>query len=404
MEATIPEVSIDAYDYILPVSSIAEYPLEKRDESKLLIYKDGKITDDVFNKIDTYLQKKSTLALNNSRVVEARILFTKPTGGVIEIFCLEPYEPLIMEAALNKPKQVKWKCIIGGASKWKRKHVLKKFLFLERQIELTARFIEKLEDEFIIEFAWESENTFAELLQTAGVMPLPPYIKRKAEELDKERYQTIFAEEKGSVAAPTAALHFTPEVFEKLAFKQINCCYSTLHISAGTFKPVKVNKIAEHIMHAESVTVSAKTLELLINARQIVAVGTTSLRSLESLYWLGLKVRKESSAKTYTLSQWEAYGIHDDGTSYKDSLEILLQHLIKNNQESLVCRTSILIAPGYNFKSSVGLITNFHQPRSTLLLLIAAFVGQDWRKIYDHALESNYRFLSYGDSSLLWRT
>lgn len=404
MEAAFPEVLMNSYNYSLPVPSIAEYPLEKRDESKLLIYKEGRITDDVFNNISSFLPDKSTLVLNNSRVVEARILFTKATGGVIEIFCLEPHDPSIMEAALNSTKQVKWKCIIGGASKWKRKQVLKKKLFIEQQIELTARFLEKLEDEFIIEFAWESENTFAELLHTAGVMPLPPYIKRKVEELDKERYQTIFAEQKGSVAAPTAALHFTPDVFQRLASKQINCCYTTLHVSAGTFKPVKADTIADHIMHAESFTVSAKTLNVLINSTQLIAVGTTSLRTLESLYWLGLKLRKESSVKTYSLSQWEAYETQDGGISYKDSLEILLQYLQKNNEEKLVCRTSILIAPGYTFRSAVGLITNFHQPRSTLLLLIAAFVGEDWRKIYDHALENNYRFLSYGDSSLLWRT
>lgn len=395
------EIFIKDFDYPLSPPQIAEYPLERRDSSKLLVYQNGVIWDEAFNQIASFLPESAMLALNNTRVIEARLLFQKETGGVIEIFCLEPFQPSQIALAMEHSSPVQWRCLIGGASKWKSGQLLTKPLLIEeKKVTLTAKYIRKEEDSFIVELSWNSDNSCAEIMAAAGNIPLPPYIKRASENTDAERYQTVFAAEKGSVAAPTAALHFTPEVFESLAQKGIQPNYLTLHVGAGTFKPVKSETIAEHTMHAEAFTVTTDFLKILLAAKTIVAVGTTSLRTLESLYWFGVKVKGRKPEMT--LSQWEAYEL-EGKLDYKESIQALLDHLQETGEQELQCRTSLLIQPGYRFRSADALITNFHQPRSTLLLLVAAFIGEDWKRVYEHALANSYRFLSYGDSSLLWR-
>ncbi len=397
------EFLMDDFEYMLSQSAIANFPLEQRDSSKLLIYKKGDIKDDLFLNLPSYLLQGSTVILNNTQVIEARIFFQKATGGVIEIFCLEPFDSGNVSVAMFQTRKSEWKCFIGGASKWTPKEVLLKTVFIENaSVEFMARYIEKRSDHFVIQFTWNTHHTFAEVLQAAGAIPLPPYIKRKAIEKDAITYQTIFAEKKGSVAAPTASLHFTSQVFEALEQKNIHISYVTLHVGAGTFKPVKTENIAEHDMHAESFNITAITLNEILNAEIIVAAGTTSLRTLESLYWLGVKLMK-SNLFDNTLLQWEAYDLAYSVITFKESLQALQHYMQETKKDDLVCRTSLLIIPGYQFKSADALITNFHQPRSTLLLLVAAFIGKDWVKVYDHALKNNYRFLSYGDSSLLWR-
>jgi S-adenosylmethionine:tRNA ribosyltransferase-isomerase len=387
-------IFIEEYDYPLPHERIAAFPLTERDQSKLLVYKSGKIKDDTFYHLP-----------DNTKVIEARLHFQKATGGVIEIFCLEPYQPAEMAQAMQQTATVQWRCLIGGASKWKPGQLLQKPIFIGNEtITLHARYIAKEEDSFIIAFEWEGQFPFAEVLHEAGAIPLPPYIKRKAEAADADRYQTVFAEHKGSVAAPTAALHFTPKVFEALQTKAIQPTYVTLHVGAGTFKPVKTETIAEHQMHAEHFSVSPATLQALIKATTITAVGTTSLRTLESLHWLGVKLLLNDSLNDFILDQWEAYDLEHHAFTYKESLGALYQYLQQNNREQLWCKTSLLIMPGYRFRSANALVTNFHQPKSTLLLLVAAFIGDNWTKVYEHALQNEYRFLSYGDSSLLFRS
>jgi len=405
MKPEAQNISIRHYSYELPHEKIAEFPLQERDRSRLLIYKNGGVEDDHFLNLDHHLPEGSTLILNNTRVIEARILFTKPTGGVIEIFCLEPFQQII-EQSLSATGRVQWLCLIGGASKWKAGQMLQKEVSIDHQtVQLSAKYISKQADSFVIEFFWQTRHSFAEVLHAAGAIPLPPYIKRKATEEDKQRYQTIFAKKEGSVAAPTAALHFTQNVFEKLSGKNIHTEYITLHVGAGTFKPVKTETIAEHEMHKEPFTVSADALNALLAAKKIVAVGTTSLRTLETIYWLGVKLINKLINDDWTLQQWEAYELEKafPKISVQESLTALLHWLQENHLSELYCQTSLIIVPGYNFKIPDGLITNFHQPQSTLLLLVSAFIGEDWRKVYQHALENGYRFLSYGDSSLLWR-
>ncbi len=396
------KIQIKEYNYDLPTHLIAEYPLAERDASRLLIFSEGCIEEDLFNHLPDYLPDNATLIVNNTRVIEARILFKKDTGGIIEIFCLEPFEESV-DKAMSHTAKGRWKCFIGGASKWKSGQVLHKELIIEGEVVgFTASYIKKEADCFIIEFSWISDAyTFSQILHAAGSVPLPPYIKRKASEADEERYQTIFAQEQGSVAAPTAALHFTEGVFAGLKSKNIHPIYLTLHVGAGTFKPVKSQTIDGHQMHAEQFHVSLQTLQELILNDTIISVGTTSLRTLESLYWIGIKV-KQNLPDPFVLHQWEAYEL-EANFSYKESISYLINHLIHEGLTKLFCQTSLLIIPGYQFKSASALITNFHQPQSTLLLLVSAFIGEDWKNIYNYALSNNFRFLSYGDSSLLWR-
>jgi S-adenosylmethionine:tRNA ribosyltransferase-isomerase len=397
------EIFIRDYTYVLPPDRIAHHPLQKRSDSKLLVYKSGKIAEDRFFNLASLLPQGSTLILNDTKVIEARIFFAKPTGGVIEIFCLQPHKQS-MEMALQQKASAEWQCMIGGASKWKPGQVLQKALEIDGdEVILEARYRGKAEDAFVIQFSWTPQPLqFVQVLHSAGDIPLPPYIKRSAELLDKERYQTIFAKEEGSVAAPTAALHFTKEVFQRLQQKGISPHYITLNVGAGTFKPVKAETIADHLMHSESFTVRAETLQAILAAETLVAVGTTSLRTIESLHWLGVKLLGAQAAEDWTLGQWEAYEL-DASVPARESISALLQYMNEKGLKELNCRTSLLIVPGYDFKIPSALITNFHQPQSTLLLLVAAFVGEDWKKIYQYALENDFRFLSYGDSSLLWR-
>lgn len=403
-------ISINDYFYSLPEDKIAKYPLPERDASKLLIYKEGNITKDIYRNIATHIPENSLLIFNNTKVVEARLLFQKPTGGVIEIFCLEPHSQYadITTAMLQKGK-VWWHCLVGGVAKWKKGQTLeKKIHYADKEIILTASFIEKKNDSFIIEISWlPAAMSFAEVLNHAGAVPLPPYIKRAPEESDKERYQTVYADKHGSVAAPTAGLHFTSLVFGNLKEKNIKADFVTLHVGAGTFKPVKSETMQEHEMHAEFIDVSRRIIETIITNldSNIIAVGTTSLRTIESLYWLGVKLLAtgNDTDSPQGLSQWEAYEMTGSIHSAKDALQALINWMDRNQLERLITKTQILIAPGYNFKIVKGLITNFHQPQSTLLLLVAALVGEDWRKVYDYALQHDFRFLSYGDGSLLWK-
>jgi S-adenosylmethionine:tRNA ribosyltransferase-isomerase len=395
------DIFIEAFNYPLAPHQIADFPLPQRDASQLLIYREGKITDDTFTNLPQQLPQGATLVLNNTRVIEARIFFQKLTGGIIELFCLQPFTPADISLAMQQTQTVQWRCLVGGASKWKPGQVLQKEIEAGgRAVLLTATYLSKEPEDFIIALSWGGGLPFATILEAAGAIPLPPYIKRKAEYDDAERYQTVFAEHKGSVAAPTAALHFSQNVFTNLAAKDILPQYITLHVGAGTFKPVKTETISAHHMHEEHFSVTADLLRALLTAKTIVSVGTTSLRTLESLYWIGIKINNHNH--DLCLSQWEAYEL-DDSLTYEESLGVLLAYLEASGKPALQCRTSLLIRPGYRFRSAQALITNFHQPRSTLLLLVAAFIGDDWRKVYDHALAYSYRFLSYGDSSLLWR-
>lgn len=400
------DIRIADFTYFLPQERIAAFPLYKRDHSKLLVYKEGSITDDRFYNLPSLLPFGTMLVLNDTRVIEARILFRKTSGAFIEVFCLEPHEAS-METALSQKGSVQWKCLIGGASKWKHGQILKKELSIgDHQVILSARYISKQTNSFILSFSWDvPEFSFSEILHAAGVMPLPPYIKRPVEEADKERYQTIFGQTDGSVAAPTAALHFTENIFDQLNKKDIRLAHITLHVGAGTFKPVKSETLGEHEMHSEPFTISKKVLEQILESKKVIAVGTTSLRTLESIYWLGVKLMHGSLQEGWSLQQWEVYELEEKfpGVSVKESLGGLINWLSQKNLDELHCNTSLIIVPGYKFKIPVAIVTNFHQPQSTLLLLIAAFIGNSWKNVYRHALENNYRFLSYGDSSLLWR-
>lgn len=431
------DISIVDYTYHLPEEKIAKYPLAERDSSKLLVYKNGTIETSIYKNLPSFLPESTTLVFNNTKVVEARLLFEKLTGSIIEIFCLEPDERYadITTAMLQKEK-VYWKCLVGGAKKWKEEFLLKQIIYQEDTIALQAKIAEKRNDYFLIELSWNNANlSFAEILHAAGVIPLPPYLNRTAEEKDKATYQTIYAKHDGSVAAPTAGLHFTENLLADLSKKNINPLYVTLHVGAGTFKPVKAATMQEHEMHAEFIDVTKEAIQQLINAEIIVATGTTSLRTIESLYWMGVKLRyklegkrqKEDDGSVMTIDreekveggrwkeedrriklddiaiqQWDAYELPQDIDKQK-ALQALLNWMNEHNLDRIICKTQIIIAPGYTLKIADGLITNFHQPQSTLLLLIAAIVGDEWKSIYNYALANEFRFLSYGDGSLLWK-
>jgi S-adenosylmethionine:tRNA ribosyltransferase-isomerase len=402
------EVDIRNFSYDLPDEKIARFPLEQRDASKLLIYSNHVIESSVYNKLENHLPADSLLIFNDTKVVEARLLFKKESGGQIEIFCLEPAEMYadITSAMLTKG-EVFWKCLVGGAKKWRAGFLEKEVLFREQQIVIQAEKIEQRNDYFIIRFTWnEKERSFAEILHLAGIIPLPPYLKRVAEESDQVRYQTVYANMEGSVAAPTAGLHFTEDLLKKIEAKGIQKKFVTLHVGAGTFKPVTSEKLQDHEMHAEFIDVSLEFISSLINhAGPIIPVGTTSLRTIETLYWMGVKAAKLSSADIAALSiqQWDAYDWDDNAITKNDALLHLVEWMKRQNITRIICKTQLLIAPGYQLKVADAIITNFHQPQSTLLLLVHAFVGENWKHIYDYALKNNFRFLSYGDGSLLWK-
>ncbi len=397
----VKNISIANFTYHLPNDKIALHPLQNRDESKLLIYKDGVIKEDVYKNIHQHLPKKSLLIFNDTKVIKARLVYTKPTGGSIEIFLLEPFNA-DYTSTLTSTKTCKWKCLIGGASKWKQNNL--QWTISNGLVELML--IEKLDDAYVVEFSWTNEISFAEVLEQIGNIPLPPYIKRKPDENDTNRYQTIFAQHNGSVAAPTAGLHFTPAIFQNLSSCQIKKDFVTLHVGAGTFKPVKAAIMQGHQMHTEWIDVSIETIKNIIENinEPIIAVGTTSLRTLESLYWLGIKAHLSNAIKTLDLQQWDVYeeDLKNTTLTAKEALTVLINWLQKNKRTSLFTSTQLLIAPGYTFKIVHALVTNFHQPKSTLLLLVAAAIGDSWETVYDYALQNNFRFLSYGDGSILY--
>jgi S-adenosylmethionine:tRNA ribosyltransferase-isomerase len=403
------DLQIKDFSYDLPEERIAKYPLANRDYSKLLIYKDKQIHESVYQQIANEIPANSLLLFNNTKVVEARILFQKATGATIEIFCLEPDEqyPDITTAMLQKGR-VFWKCLVGGAKKWKEPLVEKQIQLGEKTILFSAERKAQIADYYLIEFNWDDPSmAFAEILHATGLIPLPPYLNRNAETSDLERYQTIYAKFDGSVAAPTAGLHFTENVFEKLDAKNIERAYLTLHVGAGTFKPVKAEIMDGHEMHAEFMEVSIALIQKIISKLNdpIIPVGTTSMRTIESLYWLGVKTILNSEIPLHELviNQWDPYELDAAGISVGTALESLNLWMQKNEIEILITKTQIIIAPGYTFKIANALITNFHQPQSTLLLLVSALIGDDWKKVYEYALHNEFRFLSYGDGCLLWK-
>ncbi len=402
------DISILDHTYTLPDQRIALYPLAERDSSKLLIYRNGSIQDDIYKNITRHLPGNSLLVFNNTKVIRARILFQKPTGAVIEIFCLEPAETIPEYSTfMNKQGSVRWTCLIGGAGKWKEGELVKKFFINKEEVIIKARLAGKQTDTYVVELSWTPEAySFAEVIERAGNIPLPHYIKRETDASDNERYQTIYARDEGSVAAPTAGLHFTEEIFNSFPSKHIETNFVTLHVGAGTFKPVKSATMAGHEMHAEWIDVDLSVIEQLANGHHdtCFAVGTTSVRTLESLYWMGVKLILDPSCATLQVNQWEVYEepLHCMIVSPREALNALSGWLKKRNLPRLFTQTRFMIAPGYRFRMIQGLITNFHQPQSTLLLLVAAAVGDDWKNIYEHALQHNYRFLSYGDGCLLY--
>ena len=407
-------LQISDYTYHLPEEKIAKYPLVNRDESKLLIYRNQIIKTDYYYNLADHLPENSVLLFNNTKVVEARIVFQKPSGGNIEIFYLEPADHIgDVSAAMLKKESVICKCLVGGIKKWKDEFLLKQITVQSANICVKAKKIETRNDYFLIELSWDDPDiSFAEILHHAGQIPLPPYLNRDVIESDKHTYQTIYAKHNGSVAAPTAGLHFTDALLKKLSAKNIQQNFVTLHVGAGTFKPVKTEFIANHEMHAEFIDVSFQFIENLVQHldKTIIAVGTTSLRTIESLYWMGKKLHEKQSLNNskiciedIAVEQWDPYQSNDKTLSTKESLQILLQWMQETNRDRLITKTQILIAPGYHFKIIHALITNFHQPESTLLLLVAALIGNEWKKVYQYALENNFRFLSYGDGSLLWK-
>lgn len=398
-------ISAKDYNYILPEEKIAKYPLKERDISNLLIYDKGNIRKEIFRNIPEYLSKDYLLVFNNAEVVYSRLKFSKETGAKIEIFCLEPIEPREYNLAFQANKKTTWRCLVGNLKKWKTGELKKQISVDKQAITLTAQKKQRDNNYVDIEFSWNNpEITFSDILDNSGIVPIPPYLKRDSEHIDKTRYQTIYSRVKGSVAAPTAGLHFTKSVMNKLKEKDIPFSEVTLHVGAGTFRPVKAKTVAEHEMHTEHFSVSLNTVkELIKNPNKILAVGTTSVRTLESLYWLGQKIKnfKKKNDDRIKLKQWEHLELPSN-ESFKEALNNIADYLKTNHLESLNASTQIMITPGYHFKVTEAMVTNFHQPRSTLLMLIAAFIGEDWKKVYQFALENDFRFLSYGDSSLLF--
>jgi len=412
--STRPIIPIQDFDYLLPNDRIAFTPAPNRDESKLIVWDKAIIAEDEYKNIASHIPTDTVLVFNNSKVIAARILFNKQelfnqeqSKSNIEIFCLEPtIEYCPVQIAMQSNTKVQWVCLVGGAKKWKEKYLTKTLIHHGQEIIFNAEKIDQTEGKFIIEFSWNNPHIiFSELLSLAGLIPLPPYIQRKATEQDKDRYQTTYAIEEGSVAAPTAGLHFSKLVFESLSMKNIQSQFVTLHVGAGTFMPVKSETIDQHIMHAEFIDVQKSMIEFLLNTNEkVVAVGTTSLRTLESLYWIGVKILNNDKIKIseLNLTQWEASDNIQITISKKMALNAILNWMQLQELDQLITTTQLIITPGYQFRICNGLVTNFHQPKSTLLLIIAAIVGDEWKNIYQHALDNEYRFLSYGDGCLLW--
>lgn len=397
-------LKIEDYNYELPDDRIAAYPKEERDLAQLLIYRDGVLQQDVYRNIAQYIPKNALVVFNQTKVVQVRLLFQKETGARIEIFCLEPdtcYPD--MQTAMKQKSFVYWQCLVGGAQKWKDGAVLSLFDPLLK-VTVQAQMVERKDGYFIIKLSWSNDQlTFAEILQSVGKVPLPPYMQREMQVEDKERYQTIYARDEGSVAAPTAGLHFTKHIFDEFESNQIQTAFLTLHVGAGTFKQVKSEQLADHDMHAEWIEVELDFLKTLLRYKEsVVSVGTTSMRTLESLYWIGLKLYHQMPIdwQGIAVGQWDPYDLTPD-ISISEALSAIINWMQQQQRNKLITRTQILIAPTYQPKIVDYLVTNFHQPQSTLLLLIAALIGDDWHNMYQYALQHDFRFLSYGDGCLI---
>ncbi len=390
------QLNVDDFTYSLTAEQIAAYPLDQRDQSKLLIYSDGQIKHERFWSISDYLPPGSLLVFNDTKVIPARLRFQKDTGAVIEIFLLNPLLPsAIVLQAMQAENTCTWHCVLGNLKRWREGDKLAQSV---HGVTLEATLVSKADG--IVKFNWNAEQTFASVISIIGETPLPPYIKRKAEESDRERYQTIYSRYEGAVAAPTAGLHFTQKVFESLQKKDIKIDFVTLHVSAGTFQPIKARNALAHVMHNEQLAVSRENVENLLRTKYVTAVGTTSLRTIESLYWYGVKLLQDPEAP-FIISQQDPHQHQDTLPSSRAALTAVITYMDRHGVTSISGETSIFILPGYTFRICAALITNFHQPGSTLILLIAAFIGEDWKKVYHAALQNKYRFLSYGDSSLL---
>lgn len=396
------DIHMEEFNYELSNEKIALFPLKERASSKLLVYKNNTIHDSTFKQLPAELKPGTLLVFNNTKVVRARLIFANENGARIELFCLEPAGDIPVEIAMQQKGQAIWKCLVGNLKRWKSKTIC----ITVNGLVLQAEYNTNLGEAHEVKLSWNKDCSFYELLEQLGKIPLPPYLKREEESSDTANYQTVYAKVSGSVAAPTAGLHFTEELLQELKQKGIQQNYLTLHVGAGTFMPVKADTIAAHEMHAEEISVSKAFIQQLVKQTEVVVpVGTTSLRCLESLYWLGVKyaVNNAPYNDALILEQWECYNLTDT-YSYNEVFTTLLSWMEKHNLQFLQAKTRLIIIPGYNFKIASGIITNFHQPCSTLLLLVVAMVGKEnWKAIYKHALANNYRFLSFGDGSLLWK-
>ncbi len=399
----IPKINIHDYNYHLPDEKIAKYPLSERDASKLLLY-NGKLEHHNFNDLDKFLSSNSLMVFNDTKVVPARLHFQKETGAHIEIFCLEPIQPVEYVTAFASTSECTWKCIVGNVKRWKSGPISLYNPDNDSELEnisLKADLIERDGETSIVRFKWNSDLVFSKVLELCGRVPIPPYLNRDTESIDTDRYQTLYAKYRGSVAAPTAGLHFTEDVLARIDKKHIKRETICLHVGAGTFLPVKTDFVSEHTMHREPFIISLSFLKNLRNSLgRVIAVGTTSVRTLESLYYVGVSCIETSSPRD--IEQWEAYE-RDYQYSIEEALDALIEYLENEKKEFLQLGTRIIIVPGFKFRVVDVLITNFHQPQSTLLLLVSAFVNGNWREIYDYALANDFRFLSYGDSSILFR-
>jgi S-adenosylmethionine:tRNA ribosyltransferase-isomerase len=400
------DISISDYDYNLPNERIAKFPLPVRDASKLLVCRKNSILEDTFRSLADYIPEGSLMIFNNTKVIQARLTFQKTTGAQIEIFCLEPVEPADYAMAFAQTNSVVWLCMVGNLKKWKEKTIQKQFMHNGRLLTFIAELIVNKGLTHHVRFSWDDDSvTFSELLEIVGELPIPPYLQRKTREEDKKTYQTVYSKVQGSVAAPTAGLHFTPEVLDALQAKNISTEELTLHVGAGTFHPVKSESIGEHEMHTELFSIQKSLIKkILANLGHIIiAVGTTSVRTLESLYYIGLQLEKNPHSKIMdiTVTQWMPYADKAEITTEK-ALQNIIAYLDQQQLDSLQLGTQIMIVPGFQFRVVSGIVTNFHQPRSTLLLLVSAFIGKKWKDVYNYALSHDFRFLSYGDSSLLF--
>lgn len=405
----LPFVNINDFNYSLPTDRIAQFPVGKRDESKLIIYKDKIISEDLFKNIPAYLPDSGLLIYNETKVIQARMLFQKESGAQIEIFCLEPVSPTReIQQAFEQQSGVVWKCLVGNSKKWKSGKLQKLFILKNKKGVLTAERKAQFKSYSLIEFQWKPVTlSFSDILVASGIIPLPPYMNRKAVENDKLRYQTIYAGSEGSVAAPTAGLHFTEPVLQKIKAKGIAVEDVTLHIGAGTFKPVSTDEVGQHEMHTEKIFVKKTTIQKIIKKQNqpIIVVGTTTTRTLESLYWFGVKLLVDNDEKKeIDIKQWDPYSpVYDVGISLDQSFNKILDFMGDKGLDVISGQTQLMIIPGYSYRIPDVLITNFHMPRSTLLLLVSAFIGEGWKNVYEYALNHHFRFLSYGDSCLFFK-